>query len=65
MPLDLWEVLWALNLHPKYGMFIWKVLHRIIAAKDGLRRRRIIEESSCVFCGSAEETVDHLFLQCE
>lgn len=27
---DLWGKVWGLNLPPKLGMLIWKVIHRIV-----------------------------------
>ncbi|KAI8540477.1 hypothetical protein RHMOL_Rhmol09G0267000 [Rhododendron molle] len=33
--------LWGLDLPPKFQLFIWKVLHRIIVVKDVLLRRNI------------------------
>lgn len=60
----LWSKLWAFNLPPKYGLFIWKVLHGILAVKDGLRRRNLSNDVSCSLCGEMAETIDHLFLGC-
>lgn len=43
---ELWKRLWACNLPPKYALFLWKVLHPIIAVKDSLKRRNIVNEIS-------------------
>lgn len=36
-----WGIVWGLNLPPKLGLFIWKVIHRILAIKEELLRRKL------------------------
>lgn len=55
---------WAFNLPSKYGLFIWKVVHCILAVKDGLSRRNLARDDLCGLCGREVETVDHVFLNC-
>jgi hypothetical protein len=60
-PTDIWK-----NKVPlKLKIFIWLAIHNRVPTKDVLLHRNInIADASCVLCGMAEETVDHLFLQC-
>lgn len=46
-------------------MFIWKFIHRAIAAKSELKRRKMQIDSICQQCGEHEETVEHIFFHCE
>lgn len=42
---------------------IWKVIHRILAVKDALLRRKVSIDPGCPFCEL--ETIEHLFLNCD
>ena len=61
---SMWFKLWALKLPPKYVLFIQKVLHRILAVKDVLVRRKIGMDLLCPRCKIHPETIELLFLQC-
>lgn len=50
---------------PKFQLFIWKVLHRILAVKDALLGRKISVDPVCPLCGRELETIEHLFLNCD
>lgn len=41
---------WGLGLPPKFQLFIWKVLHRIIAVKDALLQWNIYVEPGFPLC---------------
>ena len=59
-----WKNLWKLKLPPKFSLFIWKCLQRILAVKVSLVRRNIQVDSTCPRCQGAEETIEHLFFEC-
>lgn len=49
---------------PKFLLFVWKVIHQILAVKDTLLRRNIMVDPLCPLCGQDVETIEHLFLRC-
>lgn len=54
---EVWKKVWAMGLSLKYGLFIWKVLHGILAVKGwGLRRRNMVNDDFCSICGVDVET---------
>ncbi|MCI05881.1 cytochrome P450, partial [Trifolium medium] len=67
-----WEFRWRTNL----GMHDQDLLTQLIDSlhqdrvptRQILRKRRVLvgtTDTSCVFCGAVEESVDHLFVSCE
>ncbi len=60
----LWNLLWKIKLSYKVLLFTWKILNKAIPVKDELNRRRIPCETTCCLCNYEEESIDHLFLQC-
>ncbi|XP_058192210.1 uncharacterized protein LOC131309618 [Rhododendron vialii] len=58
-----WGKIWALGLPPKFLLFVWIVIHRILAVNDALLRRNITVDLLCPLCGQDVETIEHLFLQ--
>lgn len=54
----------GLNLPPKFALFLWKIIHYILAVNDGLRRRNIVLDTHCLLCGGDPKTIDHCFLEC-
>ena len=59
-----WKKLWALKFPPKYSLFIWKVIHGILAVKDTLLKRKVDVCPLCPRCSDEIETIEHLFLRC-
>ncbi|XVF37737.1 hypothetical protein REPUB_Repub20aG0035600 [Reevesia pubescens] len=60
-------VWWSRGSPLKVCVFIWKLLHNGLPTKINLLVRNIIQETNafCSLCGSANECIDHLFLQCK
>ena len=57
--------LWNLKLPPKIVIFAWRLIRDRLPTKSNLRRRHIeIDDSTCPFCRSVEETAAHLFFHC-
>lgn len=60
----LWKKVWHLKLPPKWALFLWKLLHRILPVKTILLSRGIHVNRLCPRCFGAEETLEHLCFQC-
>lgn len=61
---DVWKRLWKLNIPPKWALFIWKLLHRILPVRVILRSRGIETAVCCPRCLVEEESIEHLCFQC-
>ena len=44
--------------------FNFKLIYRIIATNDFLKRINISEDNKCTFCKSENESIEHLFYDC-
>ncbi|XP_021849078.1 uncharacterized protein [Spinacia oleracea] len=49
---------------PKSLFVLWMALWNRMPTLDRLLQWKIVNVNSCLMCGSAEETVDHLFFKC-
>jgi len=59
------EELWKLKVPNKISAFAWRLLRDRLPTRANLRRRQIeLEDSTCPFCRSVEETAGHLFFHC-
>lgn len=52
-----WKKIWSLKLPPKFALFLWKVVHRILPVKVALGRRSLVDNTSCPVCGEDSETI--------
>jgi hypothetical protein len=59
--------IWNCSCQPKHKVFFWLLLKDRLSTRKILKRKNMFLQSySCVLCASnTEETVHHLFLQCE
>ena len=48
----------------KFRCFQYKLLHRILPTNKFLYQIRYIDYSTCSFCNSSTETINHLFFEC-
>ena len=46
-------------------MFQYKTLHRILATNKKLFQYKIIDTPLCSYCGMEEETIQHIFCECD
>ena len=46
-------------------MFQYKILHRILATNSKLFLYKIFESPLCIYCKSADETILHLYCECD
>ena len=49
----------------KFVWFQWKVIHRILGVRNLLFKMNISNKRTCGLCGMYEETIEHLFTECE
>ncbi|CAN1338924.1 Putative ribonuclease H protein At1g65750 [Linum perenne] len=59
------EVIWSNPVPPKIQGFCWMVWHKKITSVDNLQRRGMSLANRCVVCEQEEESVDHLFVNCQ
>lgn len=59
------KFLWAMNIPPKWTIFLWKILHNSLADKVSLRHRQMLDVSWCLWrdC-NVEEDLYHIFRVC-
>jgi hypothetical protein len=60
----LWKAIWQSNSLPKIDLFIWTLAHKSIQTGENLRRHGWEGPFRCPLCLHAEETTDHLLLNC-
>ncbi|XP_021751015.1 uncharacterized protein LOC110716678 [Chenopodium quinoa] len=60
-----WGKYWKVRLWPKILLFGWKVIRNKLPTKHNLMKRGLLMEEGCVFCNKREETIEHLFRDCE
>ncbi len=56
--------LWRIKIPPKVKLFLWLATRNRIMTADNLTRRGWVGPSMCCLCGSASETLEHLFFTC-
>ncbi|XP_057788810.1 uncharacterized protein LOC131005760 [Salvia miltiorrhiza] len=63
-----WSLIWKAPATYKAITTAWKVLKGRVPTCDNLRKRQVIIQDSeklCLFCKGADETIDHLFFECQ
>ena len=59
-----WKLVYDVTIEEKLRAFQFKVLHRILATNEFLRKNKIKDDSTCQNC-EHEETLEHLFWDCK
>ncbi|XP_048497403.1 uncharacterized protein LOC104905807 [Beta vulgaris subsp. vulgaris] len=59
-----WSKLWALDLRPKWKMFVWRLIHKALATNSNLIKRNILVQPDCYLCHQQKEDENHLFRDC-
>jgi hypothetical protein len=59
-----WKRIWQLCVPPKVRVFWWRVVNEFLPAKGILHRRHIEPIPNCDVCGSEEESIRHVLLDC-
>ncbi|KAK0599556.1 hypothetical protein LWI29_006326 [Acer saccharum] len=59
--------IWKSICPPKVEIFVWHLLHGRVLVRNALKRFGLISNNifDCPMCGEAEESIDHLFLNCK
>jgi len=59
------ELLWNLKVMPSAQFYVWRALSDRLATKQNLHKRRVLlGDTLCVFCGREEETSSHVLVSC-
>ncbi|KAB2599795.1 ribonuclease H protein [Pyrus ussuriensis x Pyrus communis] len=61
---QVWKGIWKLETSPKIRTFMWRVLHRALATKLDLFKRRVAASPICPICEEQDELVEHMFFLC-
>ena len=59
------KALWQVKIMPKIKYFIWSLIHGFIPVGSELLKRGIQMNNVCPVCGSQEESLFHIFFDCE
>ncbi|XP_019163505.1 PREDICTED: uncharacterized protein LOC109159849 [Ipomoea nil] len=59
------EWIWKIKAIERVKLFVWKIVKNGLLVNTERKRRGLTIDSSCPRCGAEEETLDHLFRQCE
>jgi ribonuclease HI len=59
-----WKQIWKLKLPNVDKKNLWRACHEILPTRVNLKRRKIVEDSTCPLCGLEDETVLHVMWQC-
>ncbi|KAG7551591.1 Ribonuclease H domain [Arabidopsis thaliana x Arabidopsis arenosa] len=63
--LEFKKAIWKMKTAPKLQHFLWRILSNALAAGTTLVYRGITRNSQCTRCHKAEESIEHLFFDCE
>lgn len=58
---EIWKILWAANVPPKVTNFLCKLCFDDITTLSNLKKRKVLVESSCAFCG-VKETISIVYV---
>jgi ribonuclease HI/exonuclease III len=62
--MNLWKILWGLQVPNSTKVFLWRACNDILPTKEKLKKRGVIEDDLCCFCGVAQETIAHIIWEC-
>lgn len=58
------KLIWSQYIPPSRSFFVWRIIHNRIPTDDNLRHRGCVIVSMCQLCGAAEESIEHLVVNC-
>ncbi|XP_057808799.1 uncharacterized protein LOC131023270 [Salvia miltiorrhiza] len=65
-PKVLWgKWIWERFIPDRCSIVCWRIIHQHLPTFDGLIRRGLHGPNRCVLCGHAEESINHLFWDCD
>lgn len=62
---SIYDIIYKFTKDPKLIWFQYRINHRILATNYLLKKMKIINEDMCTFCQGEQETLTHLFFECE
>lgn len=62
--LSFWKKLGKLQIPPKWMLFTWKLVHRILPVRAVLKSKGLDVQLECLRCFQQEETLEHLCFKC-
>lgn len=60
----LWKVVWKVRVSPVIKVFLWKAYRNILATKENLQKRNIVDDPLCLIYGLEAESVGHILWWC-
>lgn len=63
--INFWKSIWSLQVPPKIQFFLWRLVSNACPTNEQLFKRGGITTPMCRRCNIHQESVSHLFLQCE
>ena len=60
-----WKRIWKIRVPNKIKTFLWRVCFDALPTKVNLKKRKILEDTQCGACLSAQETTLHAIWSCE
>ena len=59
-----WAALWKLRIPNKIKVFGWRACHDILPTRRNLKKKRVLADESCPFCGLFQESTIHVLWEC-
>uniref|UniRef100_A0A803P7K6 Reverse transcriptase domain-containing protein n=1 Tax=Cannabis sativa TaxID=3483 RepID=A0A803P7K6_CANSA len=56
-----WSYVWSNKLHPRMGLWLWRMCSGVLPTRDKIRSGN---ENECLICNCMPETPKHLFFEC-
>ncbi|XP_042477762.1 uncharacterized protein LOC122059140 [Macadamia integrifolia] len=64
IPNKIWNFIWNCHSLPKVRSFLWRACANGVASAEGLNRRQVPIDPSCLRCGATSESIDHVIYLC-
>jgi hypothetical protein len=61
----MWKTLWSLHTIPRHKVLLWRIIQQVIPIKQALSRRGFQGQTLCPRCLRREETIEHVFKECQ
>jgi hypothetical protein len=59
-----WRDCWNLKVPNVVKMFLWRTFNNLLPTKVNLKKKVVVQSTSCPICESEEETVEHILWSC-
>jgi hypothetical protein len=60
----IWKALWKMQIPNAKKVWFWRARHNALPTRANLHCRKVIEDSSCPYCGRKAETMFHILWKC-